>query len=165
MKEVWKAVVGWEGEYDVSNKGRIRYFMSGPRGMSGKQVAITKNHRGHLQATLYRTVPVMHLRYKGRKHVTIHQVVGAAFIGPLPSGWHIHHRDGCATNNCVDNLEYLTPKDHRARHTNARVGSLTPADVRAIRRLRDSGVTLVVLANKYHVRSRTIENALRRIAK
>ena len=34
------------------------------------------------------------------------------FIGEIPKGYHVHHKDGNKQNNRVDNLEILSPKEH-----------------------------------------------------
>lgn len=36
-------------------------------------------------------------------------------------GYHVHHKDGNKFNNCVENLEYLTVAEHRAKHRGHRV--------------------------------------------
>jgi len=32
--------------------------------------------------------------------------------GPIPKGYHIHHKDGNPYNNSIDNLECLSPEEH-----------------------------------------------------
>lgn len=36
--------------------------------------------------------------------------------GPVPEGCHIHHKDGDTSNNSIENLECLTPKEHNKYH-------------------------------------------------
>lgn len=45
-----------------------------------------------------------------------HVLAWEAVHGPVPSGYHIHHK--CEVKACVnpDHLECLTPDEHRARH-------------------------------------------------
>lgn len=43
----------------------------------------------------------------------VHRVVAISFFGaPSEHAWQVHHRDGNPANNCVDNLEYVTPKQN-----------------------------------------------------
>lgn len=38
-------------------------------------------------------------------------------FGPIPKGYHIHHKDGDFTNNDVNNLECLQEAEHRRLHS------------------------------------------------
>lgn len=46
----------------------------------------------------------------------LHRDIWEAANGPIPDGWHVHHRDGDPSNNAVENLECVSPKDHASRH-------------------------------------------------
>lgn len=37
-------------------------------------------------------------------------------VGPIPEGWHIHHKDYNPHNNDISNLQALSPEDHAAFH-------------------------------------------------
>lgn len=74
----------------------------------------------------------------------VHKLVMAAFVGPVPSGHEVNHKDGIKSNNCLDNLEYLTPPENvqhafRTGLMPSRKGvhngraQITEDDVRAIR--------------------------------
>ena len=58
------------------------------------------------------------LRGKNGKRKTkhIHQLVYEAFVGDVPKGYHIHHKDGNMQNNRVENLVAITEKEHHAIH-------------------------------------------------
>jgi len=42
----------------------------------------------------------------------IHQLVAEHFIGEIPKGYHVHHKDGNKQNNKVSNLEVISQKEH-----------------------------------------------------
>lgn len=101
--EQWRSIPGWEGQYDVSDRGRVRswknYSTPAPRilraGVSGD---------GYLTVRLSRSgdAPTFHL----------HRLVLLAFVGPLPDEAVTRHLDGDPTNNRLDNLQYGTPGEN-----------------------------------------------------
>ncbi len=55
----------------------------------------------------------VHLRYEGKGYSRyIHRLVAEAYL-PNPEGKEqVNHKDGDVTNNHVDNLEWVTPKEN-----------------------------------------------------
>lgn len=102
MKEVWKDVKGFEGLYQISNLGRLKSFRKHKDGYILSQT----NQKGW-----YFTVNLF--KSDGTKTTRrIHILVAQHFIGEIPIGWHVHHKDGNKQNNRVDNLEIIHPKSH-----------------------------------------------------
>ena len=95
MIEVWVDIIGYEGKYKVSNKGRIISIKKKPMVMK-----IQTDRYGYNYIKLTRNG-------KGIKH-KVHRLVASAFIpntGQLPC---INHIDGIKINNTVDNLEWCS---------------------------------------------------------
>ena len=46
----------------------------------------------------------------------LHRVVWEDANGPVPARHHIHHRDTNPSNNALENLECLSPTEHKLRH-------------------------------------------------
>lgn len=46
----------------------------------------------------------------------LHREVWKDHNGDIPDGHHIHHVDGDPTNNNIENLECVSPKEHSERH-------------------------------------------------
>ena len=44
--------------------------------------------------------------------VFLHRRIYEDNFGPIPKGWHIHHKDGNTENNSPENLEALSPSEH-----------------------------------------------------
>lgn len=55
-------------------------------------------------------------RYFKRGPIYLHRVIWAHHNGLIPVGCQIHHRDEDTTNNRLDNLELVTPKQHAKEH-------------------------------------------------
>lgn len=108
----WLPVVGFEGKYEVSNKGNIRaIFKNGKmRELSGYEF------------NGYRRVK---LRINGQpRNLLAHRVVAEAFLPTINGKDFVNHKDGVRCNNCVDNLEWCTPKENVIHaHSTGLVGS------------------------------------------
>lgn len=100
-KEKWKDVEGYEGQYQVSNLGRIASFHAG-RGWT----LIATSHSGQYY-------PTVTLCKRGKKRTfRIHRLVAGAFIanpGNLPE---VNHKDMNKANRRADNLEWVTPSQN-----------------------------------------------------
>lgn len=51
---------------------------------------------------------------------SLHRAIWEAAHGPIPKGWHVHHKDGDHLNNALENLECLPPSDHWNEHAASR---------------------------------------------
>jgi hypothetical protein len=64
----------------------------------------------YFRGSLYRIWPSD--RYFSKGGSRLHRDVWKAAFGAIPDGCHIHHRDGDATNNRLENLECIDSKEH-----------------------------------------------------
>ncbi len=157
-KERWLPVVGYEGYYSVSNRGRVRRDKPGVGAQAGRI----------LQAALTEGYPCVGLYVAGKgRNRRIHVLVAEAFIGSRPEGLAINHLDGDKTNNCPENLEYVTWAANAAHAAanglavgpqgmeNGRA-KLTDTHVMDIRKSQDSHR---ILANRYGVSRGVIYHA------
>lgn len=94
----WAPVKGFEGYYEVSNKGNVR------RVSTGRILKQFKNNHGYLRVSLSRGGVY--------KSYSVHRLVAEAFI-PNPKNLEtINHKDEVKTNNDVNNLEWMSVKDN-----------------------------------------------------
>ncbi|WP_242063103.1 NUMOD4 motif-containing HNH endonuclease [Staphylococcus pseudintermedius] len=114
MKEIWKDVVGYEGLYEVSNKGGVRTHKF--------KTTYTKKWRKALETTLFkkktpngRDVRVALWKDGKPKDFLVHRLVAFAFIPMIEGKNCINHIDGNPKNNNVDNLEWCNHSENN-RH-------------------------------------------------
>ena len=104
MEEVWKDIVGFEGRYQVSNLGRIKSLQyEGHKG----EVKIMRPSTHHLG---YKVVSLG--KKPDRKTHLVHVLVAQAFLEKPTGKEYINHKDGNKSNNCIDNLEWVTAKEN-----------------------------------------------------
>lgn len=100
-QEIWKDVKGFEGDYVISNLGRLGSLKCGFNVLSN-----VNKKGGYLSVVL---------RGKNKiRYARIHRLVYEAFVGEIPSGHknHIHHINHDKQDNRVSNLTLLTSAEH-----------------------------------------------------
>jgi hypothetical protein len=95
--EEWRPVVGYEGLYEVSSLGQIRGLKR------GRILSQFPTDKGYLAARL--------TNVKG-KTCRVHQLVAAAFLGPVPNGRVVDHIDANRGHNAATNLRYATYREN-----------------------------------------------------
>lgn len=157
--ETWKAVPGREGEYEVSDQGRVRSLdriITRKDGRTakckGRLLTPKPNVGGYLSLRLGRGFPAM-----------VHQLVMLAFVGPS-NGMYACHNNGVKTDNRLCNLRYDTAYGNqadRAAHGTEWYGSMVPfaklneAQVSEIKR-RLAKETHAAIAKDYGVCAGTV---------
>ena len=108
-EEIWKAVDGYEGLYEVSNFGRVkgvdRVIINSDgvkRLWKGRVLRPAKGSNGYFFCNLCKNGKT--------ENKCIHRLVAETFI-PNPSNLpQVNHKDENKENNCVDNLEWCDSK-------------------------------------------------------
>jgi len=165
MGEMWKAVVGFEGRYEVSDQGRIRSLsrvvpcFGGTRVIRERLLRPKVGAYGRLEISLGKGV--------SRR---VHNLVLAAFVGPRPDRMQACHWDGDAGNNRLANLRWDTPSGNAAdksRHGRNPVGErhpnskLTTDAVAEIRKSLRAGAPTRLIAVAHGVSQGAIVNIAR----
>lgn len=166
-KESWRAVLGYEGLYEVSSLGSVRRVAGEVQvatrwgGVASKSVpsrvlAQTPDNGKHCYGRL-----TVKLSANGVARTRlVHQLVAEAFIGPRPDGMEVAHGDGNTQNNTAANLRYATPAENTAdklRHGTVLQGSavatskLTGEQARQIIKRRASGERVQSVADAFGI--------------
>jgi len=164
--ERWRDVVGYEGNYSVSNFGRVRRNTDGTGNCkAGRIRQTTANRDGYTLVTIY---------LRGvKKTKAVHKLVAVAFLGPCPKGSQANHKDGSKQNNQARNLKYVTISENHKhayrtglqatrRGTSSGNVRLSERDVIAIRKMRKSGKRFIEIAQLYNVSIGAIFNVTAR---
>lgn len=131
--ECWVPIAGFEGHYEVSDRGQVASLKFGRR----RILSPKRQRSGHLGVGLC---------LKGEKtQWRVHRLVMASFVGPCPEGQEVRHLDGDPTNNALSNLVYGTVSEnhrdayrHGGRPTGqrshlAKFSDVTIAQIRALK--------------------------------
>jgi hypothetical protein len=113
MREIWKDIIGFEGLYQVSNRGRVKSclrMVPHPHGA----LTIREKLLKELQGPYPRVKLSKGGRGKGRPY-RIHGLVLNAFVGPKPEGLEARHlNDNPKDNRWPENLVWGTHKQNVA---------------------------------------------------
>ncbi|MBO5476124.1 MAG: HNH endonuclease [Clostridia bacterium] len=154
--EQWKVVKGFEN-YLVSSLGNVKTI----NGKLKKVVYDSKNDYGYVE---------LWKNNKGKKF-RIHRLVAETFIPNTLGKEQVNHIDGDKKNNCVSNLEWVTPKEN-IRHaiendlSSIKYGSknlaskLKEEDVKYIRENAKINKSVRELSEIYNISTTTIYNII-----
>lgn len=106
-EEEWRPVIGYEGHYEVSDRGRLRSLPRAIKRSDGRLVRVGLRFlKIGIDAYGY---PQASLHLDGvRKLRKIHHLVLESFVAPRPHGMEARHIDGVKTNNIPSNLAWGT---------------------------------------------------------
>lgn len=102
MEEIWKAIEGFEGLYEVSNIGNVRTL----------NYKRTKNVSNLKQKTQDNRKRVILCKNGVPKTYLVHRLVANAFIPNPEKKPCIDHIDGNPSNNNVENLRWCTQQEN-----------------------------------------------------
>lgn len=138
MIEEWRAVVGYEGLYEVSNMGKVkRLKVLKPDIVFGyERVTLCVNNKP--------------------KHYYLHCLVAKAFISNPENKLFVNHIDNNRKNNTVSNLEWVTQIENinhcikQGRHAKGEIQGSSNLKNSDIYYIRNSGLPTKELASKYN---------------
>ena len=164
MTEEWRAIVGYEGRYEVSDLGRVKSLPNSRR----KSILVMKQspmkRGGYMSVNLTSNDG---LSWTQRLHA-VHLLVLTAFVGPNPGvGYQCCHDDGNPANSALSNLRWDTLSGNqmdRIAHGTSNRGEqnghakLTLEQVLKCRARLAVGVADEVIASEFSVSPFTIKS-------
>lgn len=164
MTETWRSVVGYEGAYEVSDKGNVRsldrlvpHYRGGTTRVKGRPIrAVLSDGRPRVMLGLG--------KLEHRWMPFVHTLVLEAFTGPCPEDMECRHLDGDRANNVLSNLAWGTKAENEAdkqRHGRIR-RRLTLEQVRDIRRRAAAGESRRAIAKAFGIAHTTVNHIVHR---
>lgn len=159
----WKPVPGYADCYEVSDGGDVRRIATRSGKPTLKACKPGAARGGYFSYVLCRDGVTANFR--------AHRLVWTAFVGPIPPGMQINHKDKNKTNNSIGNLELCTQSENTlhafrvlgvAPNRNPNPGSkngrakLKDADIPEIKKLYSSGLPQKKIADLFGVHQTTI---------
>lgn len=107
-EEIWRDIPGYEGLYQASNLGRIRSLDRTVRhnygGTAVKKGKILMPRHGRAQVTF--------IKDGVRTYPLVSRLVYSTFNGPIPEGMQVNHISEDFTDDQLENLNLMSPKEN-----------------------------------------------------
>jgi hypothetical protein len=158
----WREIPGF-ALYAVSRDGLVQRTVGGSGAQKGLVLKKQSQKGGYVRAYLCKTGRTQDDPISPRM---IHRLVWEAFVGPIPAGMQINHINGIKTDNRLENLEVVTPKENiwhgirtgliKRRGVDNPRAKLSEQDVWDVLRMLASGLYPTAISRKYGVAATTI---------
>ena len=112
-EEIWKDIEGYEGLYQVSNKGRVKSLNRYANNNGTLQFRPERILKQNIQkAGRSKRCTVVLSKDAKTKAIRVHRLVAEAFIPNPENKPQIDHIDTNMSNNNVENLRWVTAKEN-----------------------------------------------------
>jgi predicted XRE-type DNA-binding protein len=110
-EEAWKAVVGYEGLYEVSSFGKVQVLARTCIYSDGRKHFIYPREMKLADSYGYKAVSL--IKDGWYKRYQVHRLVAIAFIPQTrPDAVYVNHKDCNKANNLLENLEWVTHREN-----------------------------------------------------
>lgn len=163
QNEIWKAVVGYEGIYEVSSLGRVRSLdrvVKHPKGgyanLKSKVISQKVRNNGYLEVCLH-SLGIT-------KSLLVHRIVANSFIINIDNKPQINHINAIKDDNRIDNLEWVTDFENQVHKTNNKLNPFGENHKKSklkefeVLSIRESNENNNLIAKKFNVSRRLISS-------
>ena len=165
MIEIWKAIEGYEGLYEVSNLGRVRSLDRYIKRVTKRGVIVNQFHKGKVLSPKRTKHGYLEVQLSdacsSSKMWRVHRLVAITFIPCDNLDLEVNHIDEDKSNNMVSNLEWCN------RHYNTNYGTrnqkisvaniyrskISSKDIEKMKTLRDNCVQVQEIAHTFGISS------------
>lgn len=106
LMEKWKDIDGYNGMYQVSNKGKVRSWKNNKWGkLKSPKILSAFKVNGYFRVALSKN--------NNATQYSIHRLVCEAFIPNPENKREVNHIDAVKTNNEISNLEWVTSSENK----------------------------------------------------
>lgn len=102
--EIWNTLPNYESRYECSNLGRVKSLI----GKEGKRKEKIISQSFHVQGYLKTSICYKNIE----KTISVHRLIALSFIENPENKREVNHKNGIKTDNCVENLEWVTPSEN-----------------------------------------------------
>lgn len=121
-KEEWRDIKGYEGLYEIRNDGLLHIF---PRKWTKERYTFGNlNSRGYFQFCF------SDKQEKVNKKIS--RVIWETFVGEIPEGYDVHHKNHIRTDNRLENLCLLSDYDHCKEHYKDKKEKMAKATIKRL---------------------------------
>jgi len=110
MEEIWKDIKGYEGYYQISNRGRVKSLARKTKYQNTTRELKEKIKSTFISTNGYERVELS--KDNSNKKYNIHRLVAEAFITKIEGKEFVNHINGIKTDNGVENLEWCSQSEN-----------------------------------------------------
>lgn len=145
---MWKDIKGYEGLYEVSDKGEVRNYIT------RKLIVGDINNFGYYRVKLYKN--------KKQKTFFRHRLVAQAFIQNPDNLPEVNHIDGDKSHNYKENLEWSSRTHNEREAHRLKIKQYKPFEVKFRNGEIKKYEFAISLANELGVSKRAVQNWLQK---
>lgn len=135
IKEIWNPIKNYEGFYAVSNLGNVKRLTSFTRHRSGSKKIVRERILKQANCNGYRIVMIT--IDGSRLNKMVHRLVAESFLNNPENKKHVNHKNGIKHDNCLENLEWNTPKENEQHKVHVLGKIKTPLNLKNVYKVNE----------------------------